>query len=132
MEAEHSIWYSRARGGFTEVSEDEKATRQPLVLANPRTGEKALYLASHASHIIGWPVEKGRKLLEDLVSTAAQPRFVYAHKWRQYDFVIWDNRCVLHRGTAFESDKCRRVMRRTTVAGVGPTVSEAGEALAVA
>ena len=63
---------------------------------------------------------------------ATRPEFVYAHQWQPLDFVIWDNRCVLHRATAFDSAKYRRVMRRTTVAGIGPTVSETGEALAVA
>jgi alpha-ketoglutarate-dependent taurine dioxygenase len=57
---------------------------------------------------------------------------VYVHKWRQFDFIIWDNRCILHRGTPFDTTKHRRVMRRTTVAGTGPTVSETGDSLAVA
>jgi alpha-ketoglutarate-dependent taurine dioxygenase len=70
--------------------------------------------------------------LEGLVDKATQAEFVYVHQWQQCDFLIWDNRCVLHRATAFESDKYRRVMRRTTVAGVGPTVDETGAALAQA
>ncbi len=134
--AEHNYAWSRGKvSGYTPAPEalaQVPPVRHAVVRTNPANGRKNFYSGAHASHIIGWPVEKGWKLLEDLVSTAAQPKFVYAHKWRQYNFVIWDNRCVLHRGTAFESDKCRRVMRRTTVAGVGPTVSEAGEALAVA
>jgi alpha-ketoglutarate-dependent 2,4-dichlorophenoxyacetate dioxygenase len=57
---------------------------------------------------------------------------VYVHKWRQFDFIIWDNRCILHRGTPFDTTKHRRVMRRTTVAGTGPTVRETGDSLAAA
>jgi alpha-ketoglutarate-dependent 2,4-dichlorophenoxyacetate dioxygenase len=134
--AEHNYAWSRSKvAGYTPAPEtlaQVPSVRHAVVRTNPGNGRKNFHGGAHASHIIGWPVEKGRKLMEDLVEMAAQPQFVYAHKWRQFDFVIWDNRCILHRATAFDSDKYRRVMRRTTVAGAGPTVSEAGDALAVA
>jgi alpha-ketoglutarate-dependent 2,4-dichlorophenoxyacetate dioxygenase len=118
LEAEHSIWYSPARGGFTEVSEDEKATRppsrQPLVLANPRTGEKALYLASHASHIIGWTEDAGRALLDELMDYATEERFTYSHVWRAGNVVMWDNQATMHRATEFDGLDHVRDMRRVT------------------
>ncbi len=76
-----------------------------MVRRHPGSGRKALYIASHASHIIGWPVEEGRALLRELLAHATQPRFVYSHQWRLGDLVIWDNRCTLHRATPFESDQ---------------------------
>jgi len=134
--AEHNYAYSRSKvPGYVPAPEtiaQVPPVRHAVVRTNPGNGRRNFYTGAHASHVIGWPVEKGRKLMEDLVAKATQPEFVYSHKWRQYDFVIWDNRCVLHRATQFDSAKYRRVMRRTTVAGAGPTVSEAGEALAVA
>jgi alpha-ketoglutarate-dependent 2,4-dichlorophenoxyacetate dioxygenase len=120
--AEHSIWHSRAKlGGYTP-SDEERASRPParhlLVRRHPGSGRKALYIASHASHIIGWPVEEGRALLEQLIEFATQPQFVYAHQWRVGDLVIWDNRCTLHRATPYESTRYVRDLRRTTIIDV--------------
>lgn len=119
LEAEHSVWYSRALGGLTEVSDAEKATRPPaqhrLVHMRPGSARKSLYLASHASHIIGMPVEQGRALLRELTEFATQPQFVFRHEWRAGDLVIWDNLCTMHRGTEFDDTLHVRDMRRTTV-----------------
>ena len=89
-----------------------------MVRRDPGSHRNALYIASHASYIVGWPVEEGRSLLRELVAHATQPRFVYAHKWRLGDLVIWDNRCTLHRATPFESSTHVRDMRRSTVIDV--------------
>jgi alpha-ketoglutarate-dependent 2,4-dichlorophenoxyacetate dioxygenase len=117
--SEHSIWYSRALGGLTDVTDQEKATRpashHKLVHVHPVSGQKSLYLASHASHIVGWPFEKGRALLDELTDYATQERFVYRHKWRVGDVVMWDNLATKHRGTPFEDTKYKRDMRRVTV-----------------
>ncbi len=88
---------------------------QVLVRTHAGSGRKTLYLASHASHIIGWPVEEGRALIEELVAFATQPRFVYRHHWRVGDLVIWDDRCTMHRGRPYDEAKYRRVLHRTTV-----------------
>ena len=134
--AEHDYAWSRSQvPGYIPAAEtlaQVPPVRQSVVRTNPGNGRKNFYSGAHAARIVGWPEEKGRELLQDLVTRATQPQFVYVHQWQQHDFVIWDNRCVLHRATAFASDKYRRVMRRTTVAGIGPTVDEAGEALAEA
>jgi alpha-ketoglutarate-dependent 2,4-dichlorophenoxyacetate dioxygenase len=117
--AEHSIWHSRAQhGGYTPTDEERKArppARHPVVRRHPGSGRNALYIASHASHVIGWPVDEGRTLLKELLEFATQPRFVYTHKWRRGDLVIWDNRCTMHRATPFESAVQVRDMRRTTI-----------------
>jgi alpha-ketoglutarate-dependent 2,4-dichlorophenoxyacetate dioxygenase len=94
---------------------------QAVVRTHPATGRKSLYLGSHASHILGRPVDEGRSLLRELLEFATQPQFVYRHVWRQHDLVMWDNRCVLHRGRPWDERRYRRVMHRTTVAGAGPT-----------
>jgi alpha-ketoglutarate-dependent 2,4-dichlorophenoxyacetate dioxygenase len=113
----HSIAYSRQTLGF-EFSKDEedalKGAIHPLVRTIPGSGRRALYLASHASRIIDWPVPEGRLLLRDLIEHATQRAFVYRHTWRVGDLVIWDNRCTMHRATPFEDTKHRRELRRVT------------------
>ena len=116
--ASHSIWYSRVLSGYPEPTEEEIASRPPaehkIAQVHPSSGRKTLYLASHASHIVGMPVEEGRALLKELIDFATQRRFVYRHKWTRGDIVIWDNRCVMHRATPFEDMVQIRDMRRTT------------------
>ena len=123
--AEHSFVYSRGLIGYDQFTDAERAAVPPVpqavVRTHPATGRKSLYLGSHASHILGRPVEEGRALLRELLEFATQPRFVYRHVWRQHDLVMWDNRCALHRGRPWDERRYRRVMHRTTVAGAGPT-----------
>jgi alpha-ketoglutarate-dependent 2,4-dichlorophenoxyacetate dioxygenase len=124
--AEHSIWHSRALMGLTDVSEAERATRPParhrLVHTRPGSRRKSLYIASHASHIVGWPRDKGRALLDELTAFATRPEFVYRHGWRPGDLVVWDNLAVMHRGTPFDDTRHPRDMRRTTVLESGRAV----------
>jgi alpha-ketoglutarate-dependent 2,4-dichlorophenoxyacetate dioxygenase len=123
---EHSLLYSRGQLGF-EATEEERVlfrpVRQRLVRTHPVTGRKSLYLASHAGTIVGWPVPEARALLRDLIEHATQPQFVHAHKWRQYDLVMWDNRQTMHRVRRFDESLVRD-MRRTTVAGDTPTAEQ--------
>lgn len=116
--AEHSIFHSRAVIGFTDFTEEERAAMPPvpqrLVRRHPGSGRNTLYLASHASHILDWPVPEGMLLLRELIEHATQPQFVYAHRWRVGDLVIWDNRCTLHRGRPFDESQPRDLRRITT------------------
>ena len=121
LRAHHSIAYSRQTLGFEFSTEEEaklKGAEHPLVRTNPRTGRKALYLASHASRIIGWPVPEGRLLLRELIEHATQPRFTYRHAWRSGDLVIWDNLATMHRGKAYDDTRHRRELRRVTTLNV--------------
>ncbi len=117
LRAHHSIAYSRETLGF-EFSEEEheklKGAVHPLVRTIPRSDRRSLYLASHASRIIDWPVPEGRLLLRDLMEHATKPEFVYRHSWRVRDFVIWDNRATMHRAQPFEDTKYRRELHRVT------------------
>ena len=116
--AEHSYWHSRVLGGGPEPTEEEQRSRPParhrLVHVRPRSGRKALYLASHIRRIEGMPDDEARALLDELTVFAAQPRFVFAHRWRVGDVVIWDNLATMHRATAFDDRNHVRDMRRTT------------------
>jgi len=123
--AVHSILYSRstiAKGLFD--SEHEKGlppVRQALVRANPVNGRKSIYIGSHAWYVEGMDYAESRALLDALLAHATRPERAYQHRWRRWDLVMWDNRCVLHRGRPWDATRHRRVMRRTTVAGEGPT-----------
>lgn len=118
LQVEHSYWYSRVLGGGPPPTQEERITRpparHPMVHIHEPSGRKALYLASHAQNIVGWPEEKGRALIDELMAFATEPRFVYAHKWRLGDVLIWDNLATMHRATPFDDRLYRRDMRRTT------------------
>ncbi|MCW5744920.1 MAG: TauD/TfdA family dioxygenase [Alphaproteobacteria bacterium] len=128
MICEHSLMYSRGQLGFSEFTDEERAmfkpVRQRLVRTHPVTGRKSLFLASHAGTIVGWPMPEARSFLRDLVEHATQREFVYAHRWRQYDLVMWDNRQTMHRARPFNETGEVRDVRRTTIGGDGPTVQQ--------
>jgi alpha-ketoglutarate-dependent 2,4-dichlorophenoxyacetate dioxygenase len=124
---EHSLMYSRGSLGLLDYSDDERAmfrpVRQRLVRTHPVTGRRSLYLSSHAGAIVGMPMPEARMLIRELTEHATQPRFVYVHRWRPWDLVIWDNRQVMHRVRRYDESQPRD-MRRTTIAGDTPTVAQ--------
>ena len=130
---EHSQLYSRSLLGFTEFTDEERIRLRPvlqrLVRRHPSTGRKSLYLASHAGAIIGWPVPEARALLRDLIEHATQRKFVYAHQWKQWDLVMWDNRATMHRARPFDPKEVRD-MHRTTVGCERSTMEETTAAAA--
>jgi alpha-ketoglutarate-dependent 2,4-dichlorophenoxyacetate dioxygenase len=125
---EHSQMFSRAKLGFTDFTPDErerfKPVRQRLVRVHPKTRRRSLYLSSHAGTIVGWPDPEAKAFLMDLTEAATQREFVYAHKWRVGDLVMWDNRRTMHRARPFPHHEPRDV-RRTTLMGDAPTVQQA-------
>ena len=128
--AEHSLMHSREKLGFTDFSPEERsalpAACHRLVRTHPRTTRKALYLASHASRIIGMSVADGRLLLMELIELATAREFVYRHHWRVGDLVVWDNCCTMHRGRAFD-ESYRRDLRRVTTSHVEQDASAAAQ-----
>jgi alpha-ketoglutarate-dependent 2,4-dichlorophenoxyacetate dioxygenase len=125
---EHSQLFSRALIGFSDFTEAERLEFAPvtqrLVRRHPSTGRKSLYLASHAGTIVGWPIPEARAFLRDLTEHATQRKFVYAHAWKPFDLVIWDNQATMHRGRPFDPTEVRD-MHRTTVAGLRSTMEDA-------
>ena len=125
LTAHHSIAYSRQVLGFEFSAQEQDALKgaiHPIVRTLPRTNRKSLYIASHASRIIDWPLPEGRLLLRDLIEHATQRQFVYRHAWHVGDLVIWDNRCTMHRATPFEDTKFRRELRRVTTLDIPDVV----------
>ncbi|MDX2156719.1 MAG: TauD/TfdA family dioxygenase [Hyphomicrobiaceae bacterium] len=128
---EHSRFHSRARLGFTagDYTDADAATIRPvlqrLVRLHPGSRRKSVYLSAHAGKIVGWPEPEAKAFLMDLTEHATQREFTYAHKWQVGDLVMWDNRCTMHRARPYPHDEARD-MRRTTLAGDGPTVASQG------
>jgi alpha-ketoglutarate-dependent 2,4-dichlorophenoxyacetate dioxygenase len=117
LRVHHSITHSRQTLGFEFSAEEADALKgatHPLVRTLPRSNRRSLYLASHASRIVDWPVPEGRLLLHDLIEHATQRQFVYRHAWRAGDLVIWDNRATMHRATPFDDMLHRRELHRVT------------------
>ena len=114
----HSQVFSRGILGFDDFTEAERQkwapVRQRLVRRHPNTGRLSLYLASHAGGIEGWPVPEARAFLRDLTEHATQRQFVYAHVWKPWDLVMWDNRVTMHRARRYDPTEVRD-MRRTTL-----------------
>ncbi|MCW6533496.1 TauD/TfdA dioxygenase family protein [Sphingomonas lycopersici] len=129
LEAEHSLWWSRKLAGFPLSEADVDArpkARHPLVLDQPATGRKALYIASHAIDIVGLPRDEGQALIRELIDFATQPQYIFSVKWQPGDLVIWDNLTSMHRGGDFDVRNERRDMRRTTVRE-GPPPADADD-----
>jgi alpha-ketoglutarate-dependent 2,4-dichlorophenoxyacetate dioxygenase len=117
LRVHHSIAHSRQTLGFEFSESEQEALRgaiHPLIRVLPRSNRRSLYVASHASRIIDWPVPEGRLRLRDLIEHATQPKFVYRHEWRVGDLVIWDNRATMHRARPFDDASHRRELRRVT------------------
>lgn len=128
--AEHWIGTSRLRTGFTEFSEDERRRLPPVpqvvVRTIPQNGRKSLYMASHVGRIFGLAEAEGSALIEELMAHITQRQFVYTHRWRPHDLVMWDNRCTLHRGTDFDDLRYVRDMRRVTVSDIANSCVQEG------
>ena len=130
----HSLMTSRAKLGFTDFDETERKAFEPVpqVLARrlQDSGRMSLYLASHAGAIRGMAKAEAEKLLKELFDHATQRQFVYTHRWRVNDLVMWDDRCTMHRGLEFDDQRYKRDMRRATVSDVAPTCEQMGLAVA--
>jgi len=132
--AEHSIMTSRGKLGFKDFDENERQAFAPvpqvLVRRLQDSGRMSLYIASHAGAIRGMADDEARQLIDELTAHATQRQFVHAHRWREKDLVMWDNRCTMHRGMAFDDQRYKRDMRRATVSDVAPTCEQMGLAVA--
>src|SRR6516162_3224015 len=126
----------RGRLGFTNFSEQERRELPPvpqvMVRTIPESGRKSLYLASHAGRIFGMGDAEGRALIDELIAHATQRQFVYTHRWRVHDLVMWDNRCTMHRGTEFDDLRWKRDVQRATVCDVANSCEQEGIEVAAA
>jgi taurine dioxygenase len=123
--AVHNLDFSRTRRhGHDPMTAEQKAkvppVAHPIVRTHPETGRKAVFLGDHAEFIEGMDYETGRGLIEELNALITSPSRVYTHKWKPRECLAWDNRCLLHRATEFDTARHKRLMRRCTVNGDRP------------
>jgi taurine dioxygenase len=126
MRAVHNLDFSRTRRhGEDPMTEAQRLAKppvdHPVVRTHPETGRKCLYLGDHAEYIAGMPYDEGRALIEELNALAIHPDLTYEHRWTTRELIVWDNRCVLHRATAYDAATQGRVIRRCTVLGEIPS-----------
>lgn len=125
----HDYIYSRTRVGEDAVTQSQRTfmhpVRQRLVRQNPVTGDRNLFVGSHVKAIEGIPDDEAKALIERLIDEVTRPQSVYRHRWQAGDLVIWDNRCILHRGCGYDAEKYRRRMHQTRVRGACPSIAEA-------
>jgi len=125
LRAVHNLDFSRnRRHGEDPLTEAQRLAKppvdHPVVRTHPETGRKCLYLGDHAEYILGMPYDEGRALIEELNARAIHADLTYAHRWTAGQLLVWDNRCVMHRATAFDTATQPRVIRRCTVLGEIP------------
>ena len=112
--------HARAQVSLPEHDERVVAAEHPLVRIHPVTRRKVLCLGKvPASRLRGLAPDEGRKLISELEAFATQPRFIYSHRWRKGDVIIWDNRCTLHRMTPLDRRQ-ERILHRVQVKGEVP------------
>jgi alpha-ketoglutarate-dependent 2,4-dichlorophenoxyacetate dioxygenase len=128
--AYHALSYSRARTGFDDFTEQERKNLPPvpqvMVRTIPENGRLSLYIASHIGSIVGMGDKDACALVDELVAHATQRQFLYTHRWREHDLVMWDDRCTMHRGTEFDDLRWLRDMQRATVSDIANTCEQAG------
>jgi taurine dioxygenase len=116
------------------LTEEDRRNRpdmyHPIVREHPETGRRSLYVGRWAVDIEGLPRDESRDLIAWLQQFSIQPEFVYFHKWRVGDALLWDNRCLLHCAMPFDDEKYRRYMHRTTLQGTVPVYGELRSAVA--
>jgi taurine dioxygenase len=125
MRAIHNLDFSRSRRhGEEPMTEAQRRAvppvDHPIVRTHPDTGRKAIFLGDHAESIVGMDYAQGREFIDALNARVVRPELVYSHRWQARDFVIWDNRCTLHRALEFDTAQVLRVIRRCTVLGEVP------------
>lgn len=129
----HSIATSRAKMGFHMTEQENQAyprVPQAMVRTHRASGRKSIYIASHVGSILGMDDAEAVALVETLMAHATQRQYVYTHRWRVNDLVIWDNKCTLHRGRDFDDLRWPRDAQRATSLDVGPTCEQEGITLA--
>ena len=110
------------RKGYKVVTDPREAPGaiHPIVIRHPVTGKRALYLGRRPlSYIVGLPLDESEALLDALWAHATREEFAWFQKWSVGDLVMWDNRCVMHKRTAFDPNE-RRFMLRTQLKGAKP------------
>jgi alpha-ketoglutarate-dependent taurine dioxygenase len=125
LSAYHSLYYSQSKLGHAPSANSEyigygfhdaETPLRPLVKQHPETSRSSLLIGRHAYGIPGLEPQASERLLQELVDFACRPPRIYQHAWSPGDAVVWDNRCLLHRGRPWDMTE-PRVMVHSRIAG---------------
>ncbi len=93
----------------------------PLVRTHPENGRKALFLNPvRMESIVGMADNDALELIDDLMRHATQKKYEYRHQWRHGDWVLWDNRSVMHQANPDYDMNERRFLYRLMLKGEVP------------
>lgn len=124
LRVRHDLHISRLKAGYPGITEAQRKQAppvvQPLVRLHEPTGRKAVYLGSHGQEFLDMDEVESRGLIERVMNHCTEPRFIYEHRWKAGDLVMWDNRASVHRGTEYDTAIEPRVVRRTVIKGTAP------------
>lgn len=110
---------SYAGGAMAEKK--PKPVIQPLIRTNADNGTQALYFSRNkCDHVVGMDPESTQELLNSLLEQAIKPEFVYSHKWRPGDMLVWDNRSAMHQGRLDCPEDQLRLFYRVLIEGERP------------
>jgi taurine dioxygenase len=126
LRAFHNLNFSRnRRHGEEPMTEAQRAAvppvDHPVIRTHPETGRKCVFLGDHAESIEGMDYAQGRSLIDALNDRIVALARVYTHRWRPRDFMVWDNRCLMHKAGSYDTAHEPRVIRRCTVIGEVPS-----------
>jgi taurine dioxygenase len=125
LRAFHSLDFSRnRRHGDDPLTAKQRAAvppvDHPIIRTHPETGRKSVFLGDHAEAIAGMSYDEGRRFIDALNDRMVSLARTYTHRWRPREFIVWDNRCLLHRAGSYDTAREPRVIRRCTVIGEVP------------
>ena len=121
----HNIDFSRTRRHGEDPMTEEQKTKappvaHPILRTHPETYRKTVFLGDHAECIEGMDYDDGRKLVDEINALITPDELVCRHRWEPRQCIVWDNRCLMHRATGYDTSTEKRVMRRCTIIGDAP------------
>ncbi len=127
LAARHDFEFQVKELGLPPMTDEARArlppVEHPLVRGHP-DGRRSLYLSPpYMETVVGWSRAESRVLFEELIEWATRERFLYHHRWRRHDLLLWDNGWTMHRVTPFEIARHRRVMHGVTLLGSEPVLA---------
>ena len=125
LRAVHNLNFSRnRRHGEEPMTDAQRAAvppvAHPVIRTHPETHRKCVFLGDHAETIEGMDYAEARRFIDALNERIVSLARTYTHHWRPRDFMVWDNRCLLHKAGSYDTAREPRVIRRCTVLGEVP------------
>ena len=126
LRAIHNLNFSRnRRHGEDPMTEAQRAAvppvDHPVIRTHPETGRKSVFLGDHSESIVGMDYADGRRFIEALNERVVALARIHTHRWRPRDFMVWDNRCLMHKAGSYDTAREPRVIRRCTILGEVPS-----------